>query len=95
MMAALAGPNRSKEKLVRIYSAANEMEARMIQEVLAGAGIESTIEAEFAPGIYPSTIGDWARQYILVLESSVAEAGRILSELQGSASGDSESEPDD
>ena len=75
-------PNdRSKQKLVKVYSAASEMEARMVREVLDKAGIGSTINAEFAPGIYPSTMGDWARQDILVLESNVPEAQRIISEL--------------
>jgi Putative prokaryotic signal transducing protein len=75
--------DRWKQKLVKVYSAANEMEARMLQEVLAHAGIKSTINAEFAPGIYPSMMGDWARQDILVIESAAAEAERILSELPG------------
>ena len=73
--------DRSKQKLVKVYTAADEMEARMVREVLDKAGIESTINAEFAPGIYPSVMGDWARQDILVLESAAAEAERILSEL--------------
>jgi len=73
--------NPSQQKLVNVYSAANEMEARMVQEVLAAAGIESAINAELAPGIYPSTLGPWARQDILVIESAAAEASRILSEL--------------
>ena len=77
--------DRSQQKLVPIYSAANEMEARMIQELLANAGITSTINSEFAPGIYPATMGQWARHDILVIESAAAEAARILSELPGPA----------
>ena len=76
-----APKNPSQQKLVNVYPAATEMEARMVQEVLAAAGIESVINAELAPGIYPSTMGPWARQDILVLESAAAEASRILSEL--------------
>ena len=73
--------DRSQQKLVKVYSAANEMEARMVQEVLSDAGIASVINAEFAPGIYPAMMGDWARQDILVIESAAPEAARILAEL--------------
>lgn len=73
--------NPAQQKLVKVYTAANEMEARMVQEVLSDAGIQSAINAEFAPGIYPAMMGDLARQDILVLESAAPEAERILSEL--------------
>ena len=82
-MAAL--PDRSQQKLVAVYSAENEMEARMVQELLANAGIESIVNSEFAPGIYPATLGQWARQEILVIESAAEEAARILSDLPGPA----------
>jgi hypothetical protein len=84
-MVGVPQPDRSQQKLVSVYSAANEMEARMMQEVLANAGIESAINAEFAPGIYPASLGQWARQEILVIESAAEEARRILSELPGPA----------
>jgi hypothetical protein len=73
--------DRSRQKLVRVYTASDEMQARMVQEVLANAGIESAINAEVAPGIYPFSSGPWARQDILVLESAASDAERILSEL--------------
>jgi hypothetical protein len=71
----------SKQKLVSVYTAENEMQARMLQELLRNNGIESTINAEFAPGIYPASSGDVAEQQILVIESAADEAKRILSEL--------------
>ncbi|HWP84849.1 MAG TPA: DUF2007 domain-containing protein [Terriglobia bacterium] len=69
--------------MVKVYSASSELEARMAQELLRNAGIESVIQGEMAPGIYPSTLGSWARQDLLVLEADAATAARILSELAG------------
>ena len=71
--------NRSQQKLVKVYTAYSEVEARMVQEVLSDAGIESVINADLAPGILSSM--SVARQDILVLESAAPEAERILSEL--------------
>ena len=90
-MAMKKPPEPAKQKLVSVYSAENEMEARMIQEVLHNAGIESTINAEFAPGIYPASTGDVARQEILVIESLVPQAEQVLSELPNSGAPESES----
>ena len=73
--------DRAHQKLVTVYTASNEAEGRMVQEVLENAGIKSTINAEMAPGIYPLSLGPWAPQDIQVLESAAAEASRILSEL--------------
>jgi hypothetical protein len=71
--------NPSQQKLVKVYTAYSEVEARMVQEVLSDAGIESVINADLAPGILsPMSV---ARQDILVLESVAPEAERILSEL--------------
>jgi hypothetical protein len=56
------------------------MEARMVQELLANAGIESTINAEVAPGLFPSSFGKLARHDILVLESDEAEARNVISD---------------
>ena len=73
--------DHSQEKLVRVFSTQDEMEARMVQEVLANAGIESMINSEVPSSLFPMTLGNLARQDIFVLESAVAEATRILSEL--------------
>ena len=71
--------NPAKQKLVKVYTVYNEVEASMVQEVLQQAGIESVINADLAPGILSSM--SVARQDILVLESAAPEAERILSEL--------------
>ena len=76
---------KAHEDLVSVYTAADEMEARMVQEVLARAGIESAINAEVTPGLFPAKVGDIAQQDILVLESAADEARRIIAELPGPA----------
>jgi putative signal transducing protein len=73
--------DHSREKLVKVYSTANEMEARMVQEVLAAANIESMINSEVPPSLFPMNLGTLATKDIFVAESVAAEAQRILSEL--------------
>ena len=88
----VAPQDRSRQKLVTVYSTNDEMEARMVQEVLANAGIESVINAEVPPSLFPLNLGDLARKDILVSESAAAEAARIISELPESEPGDTPSE---
>jgi len=71
----------SQQKLVTVFSTQDEMEARMVQEVLANAGIESMINSEVPPSLFPMNLGELAKKDILVTESAAAEATRILSEL--------------
>ena len=73
--------DRSQEKLVKVFSTQDEMEARMVQEVLANAGIECIINSEAPPSLFPMNLGNLGREDILVLESAAAEAARILAEL--------------
>jgi len=73
--------DRSQQSLVKVFSTQDEMEARMMQEVLANAGIESLINSEVPSSLFPMNLGNIARQDIMVLESAAAEAARILSEL--------------
>jgi putative signal transducing protein len=82
--------DQSQQKLLTVFSTNDEMEARMVQEVLANAGIESVINSEVPPGLFPMNLGDLARKDILVSESAAAEAARILSELP-----ETEAEPGD
>ena len=86
---------RANEGLVGVYVATSEIEARMVQEVLANAGIRSIVNAEFAPGILPARVGVIAEQEILVLESAAPEARRILTELPGPAPNPSDDEGSD
>ncbi|MBI3894903.1 MAG: DUF2007 domain-containing protein [Acidobacteria bacterium] len=70
----------SRQKLTRVFSTDDELEARMIQELLRNAGIESIINAGFPPGIFPMKMGELAQQDIFVLESEASQAQQIISE---------------
>lgn len=78
------GDDAAHEIVVPVYTTNDEIEARMIQELLRNHGIESTINAETAPGLFPMKTGDLAKQDILVLESEVERAMEIISEVTGS-----------
>ena len=73
----------SKQKLVRVYSTHDELEARMVEDLLRNAGIESMITGEMLPSLYPTNMGDLANRDILVLESEAEEANRIIAEQHG------------
>ena len=70
----------SRQELVKVYTATDEMEARMVQELLENAGIESTLNAEVAPGLFPTRFGDLAKQDILVFAARAEDAKRIIAE---------------
>jgi len=70
----------SRQKLVRVFSTHSELEARMVQELLRNAGIESLINAEVPPSLFPLNLGDMANEDLLVLESEAEEARRIIAE---------------
>ena len=70
----------SRQKMVRVFSTHDELEARMVQELLRNLGIESLINAEVPPSLFPMNLGDLAKQDIFVLESEANEASRIIAE---------------
>jgi len=72
----------TRQKLVRVYSSHDELEARMVQDLLRSAGIESLITGEMLPSIYPLNMGELAKRDILVLESEAEEANRIIAEQE-------------
>ena len=72
--------DRSQQKLVKVFSSQDEIEAGMVQALLRNAGIECMINAEVAPGLFPANFGGLGRQDILVAEGQAEEAARIISE---------------
>ena len=70
----------SRQKLVRVFSTHSELEARMVQELLRNSGIESLINSEVPPSLFPLNMGDLAKEDILVLESAAEEARQIIAE---------------
>lgn len=71
----------NRQKLVRVFSTQDEVEACMVQEILQKAGIESIVNAKISPSVYPFSLGPLANRDILVLESDVQEAERMIAEL--------------
>ena len=78
--------DRSQEKLVRVFVAQDELEARMIQELLHNSQIESLINAETAPGLFPASFGELGRHEILVTESCADQARELLRSIRGTES---------
>ena len=76
----MTAKNPPRDELVNVYRAGDEMEARMVQELLQNAGIESMVNARVAPGLFPSTLGDLARHDILVFTTRADEARKVISE---------------
>ncbi|OFW09812.1 MAG: hypothetical protein A3G20_03160 [Acidobacteria bacterium RIFCSPLOWO2_12_FULL_59_11] len=75
----------SQQKLSHVFSTQDEMEARMVQELLHNARIECVINADVPPGLFPLKIGDLAQQDVFVLESQAQEAQRIIAEQHKSS----------
>ena len=71
----------SRQKLVQVYSTQDELEARMIQDLLRNAGIESLISGRLMPSHFPLNVGKLAIRETLVLESEADESRRIIAEL--------------
>jgi putative signal transducing protein len=74
--------DRSRQKLKQVFSTHNEIEARLVQELLRNAGIESVINAQIDSSLFPLNVGGLAKQDVLVLESDAGEAGRIIAEQE-------------
>lgn len=72
--------DQSKQYAVPVFSTNDEMEARMVQELLRTNGIESALNSESAPGLFPVTTGKLANQQIMVLEAEAERASRIIAE---------------
>lgn len=70
----------SEQKVVKVYSTQDELEARMVQELLRNAGIESMITGEVTQSLYPVNMGALGQRDIFVIESTLKEATRIIAE---------------
>ncbi len=78
----MANPgNLSQQRLAPVYSTQDELEARMVQNLLRSAGIESMISGRLLPSHFPLKVGKLAKREILVLESEAEEASRLIAEL--------------
>ena len=76
----------SQENVVEVFTTQNELEARMVQEILWNSGIESTINSEMVPSVFPLNTGSAGKYSILVLQSTAKEARQIIAEQYESGS---------
>ncbi|MSO20412.1 MAG: DUF2007 domain-containing protein [Acidobacteria bacterium] len=80
-----SSPNdRAHQKPVTVFTAQNELEAGMIQQLLSSCGIECVVRGRVAAGLYPYFVGDLGKREILVLEDDVEDARDLLSEWNSS-----------
>lgn len=72
----------SRQRLTAVFETQDGMEARVVQGLLHAAGIESVVNSELPPSLFPLQIGRIARLEILVLESQAEQASQIISEQE-------------
>jgi len=77
---AAAATEPDLSKLVSVYSAENEIEGRLAQDLLREYGIESVLRRQVVSVVFPGA------SEILVLDSKENKARRIISEYQKSKS---------
>lgn len=72
----------SRQKLTTIFSTQDEMEARVVQGLLQAAGIESMMNSELPPNLFPLQMGRIAILDIMVLESQAEEATQLIAQQE-------------
>jgi len=81
----LMDPDRtelSRQKLTAIFSTQDEMEARVVQGLLQAAGIESMMNSDLPPHLFPLQMGRIAILELLVLESQAEQAVQLISQQE-------------
>jgi hypothetical protein len=77
-------------KLVKIYTAAGELEAEMIKGFLQAQGLDVTLSQESVARTLGLTAGKLGEVQVLVPESQVAEAQSFLAAMQAGEYEDTE-----
>ena len=72
----------SRQKVTAVFSTQNEMEARVVQGLLQAAGIESMMNSDLPPNLFPLQMGRIAMLEILVLESQADLAVQLISQQE-------------
>ncbi|MCH7978757.1 MAG: DUF2007 domain-containing protein [Acidobacteria bacterium] len=72
----------SRQKVTAIFSTQDEMEARVVQSLLQAAGIESMMNSDLPPNLFPLQMGRIAKLEILVLESQAEQAVQLISQQE-------------
>ncbi len=66
------------EKLVAVYKAAGELEAQVIKGLLESYGIRSFLKSHAAPSVHVLTIDGLGEVKIMVQESLVEKAKKLI-----------------
>ncbi len=72
----------SRQKLTAVFATQDAMEAQVVQGLLHAAGIESVVNSELPPSLFPLQMGRIAILEILVLESEAEQASQIISQQE-------------
>jgi len=68
---------KNKDKMVEIYKAPNEMEAKVIKSLLESFDIPCFLKSHAAPSVHLFTVNGMGESKVMVLES-MAEAAKSL-----------------
>lgn len=68
----------SKEKMVQVYKAPNEMEAQVIKSLLESYGIPCLLKSNASPSVHLFTIDGMGEVKVMVLESMAEEAKNLI-----------------
>ncbi|MGD9142853.1 MAG: DUF2007 domain-containing protein [Dehalococcoidia bacterium] len=69
---------KSKDKLVEIYKAPNEMEAKVIKSLLESYDIPCFLKSNAAPSVHLFTVDGMGEVKVMVLESMAEEAKSLI-----------------
>lgn len=69
---------KSKEKLVEVYHAHNQMEAQVIKSLLESFDIPSVLKSNAAPSVHLLTIDGMSEVRVMVLESMAEQARELI-----------------
>ena len=68
----------NKEKMVEVYKAPNEMEAKVIKSLLESYDIPCFLKSNAAPSVHLFTIDGMGEVKVMVLESMAEEAKSLI-----------------
>ena len=69
---------KSKDKLVEIYKAPNDMEAKVIKSLLESYDIPCFLKSNAAPSVHLFTVDGMGEVKVMVLESMAEEAKSLI-----------------
>ncbi len=70
------------ERLITVYRAAGEAEARVIQGLLESNGIPSLLLSNAAPSVHPFVVDGLGEYRVMVSESRAGEAAALIQDTE-------------